>query len=105
MRTHKKQRRVQSSSTIACVPERKTAVFHVPGPHGGWFIDLLWNFGHEVSVPWEELRDIVRVRDGSIVIARRLTAAETQFLEESRADGDHYVHARVVNREARRWRR
>ena len=87
------------------VPEEQSPVFHVPGRRGGWFVSLLWGFGENVEVSWKDLCDLLAMRDGSVVVARRLTASETHLLERSRADCDRELHARIVHDESARWRR
>lgn len=77
-------------------------MFFLPGSRGGWFVSLLWGFGENVEVTWNELRDLLAMRNGSILVGRPMTASETNLLEVSRVDCDHEVHARLVHTE-RGW--
>ncbi len=101
----KRTRRRTRDAEVVRVPEEQSPVFHIAGPRGGWFVSLLWGFGENVEVSWEDLCDLLAMRDGSVVVARRLTALETHLLERSRGDCDREVHARIVHSESARWRR
>ena len=87
------------------IPDEQAPVFHVPGPHGGWFISLLYGFGGEVEVPLDELRDLVSRSRGSVIIARRLVGPELRLFEKYRSDSDAEVHGTLIAREDRRFRR
>lgn len=104
-RVSRRQGRRARDAAVVRVPEEQTPVFHVPGPRGGWFVSLLWGFGENVEVSWKDLLELLKMRDGSVIIARRLTASETHLLETSRGDCDHEVHARIIHNERVRWRR
>lgn len=99
-----RRRRLDSGSVSVRVPLEQTPLFHIPGPRGGWFVSLLWGFGENVIVSWNYVSELLAMRDGSIVLGRRLTASEAQELDVSRADCDHELHARIVNSENVRWR-
>jgi hypothetical protein len=48
--------RRQTTRSIRCssFPDEQAPPFHVPGPHGGWFVSLLYGFGTSVDVPMRE---------------------------------------------------
>jgi len=88
-----------------CVPNEQAPLFHVPGPCGGWFTSLLYDFGASVEVPMPELRKLLAGSQGEVIVARRLTPAEQELLERERADSDARVHGRlVIKEEERLWR-
>jgi hypothetical protein len=87
------------------VPNDQAPVFHVPGPHGGWFASLLYGFGTSVDVPMRNLRKLLAGSRGEVIIARRLTRAEQELLERERGDSDAGVHARIVVKEEERFHR
>ncbi|MCX5745775.1 MAG: hypothetical protein NT062_25140 [Proteobacteria bacterium] len=84
------------------VPEAQAPVFHLPGPHGGWFISLLYGFGTDVEVSMDELRKLLAGSRGTVIVARRLAGAELRLFEQYRADSDAEVHARRFWRGRRR---
>jgi hypothetical protein len=87
------------------VPNDQAPLFHVPGPHGGWFVSLLYGFGTSVDVPMRALRKLIAGSRGEVIVARRITRAEQELLEREREDSDAGVHARiVVGEELRFWR-
>ena len=86
------------------VSEDQAPMFHVPGKDGGWFLSLLWNYGHGLDIPLRELRRLLAGSKGEIVIARRLTGNDLRFFDEYRKDIDHEVHARLIFKDAMRWR-
>ena len=87
------------------MPNEQAPLFHVPGPCGGWFTSLLYDFGASVEVPMPELRKLLAGSRGEVIVARRLTRAEQALLERERGDSDAGVHARlVVKEEERFWR-
>ena len=57
------------------VPDDQAPLFHVPGPHGGWFASLLYGFGTSVDVSMQELRKLLAGSRGAVIVARRLTVA------------------------------
>jgi len=87
------------------VPTNQAPVFHVPGPHGGCFVSLLYGFGTSVDVPMRELRKLLAGSRGEVIVARRLTRAEQELLERERGDSDAGVHARIVVKEEERFQR
>jgi len=97
----RRKKRVRDSVTVR-VPEAQPPFFHVPGDHGGWFVSLLWAFGGGVKVRWEDLRELLAMRDGSVMFARRLTKSEERLLLEHRQlDGE--VHGRLIRNERMRF--
>lgn len=98
--TRKQRRR---SVVAVRVPMEQAAFVHVPGPRGGWFVSLLWAFGDDIAVSWQDFRKMLTTRDGSVLVGRRLNPTETRLLEQSRADGDQDAHARIVWNDAVRW--
>jgi len=87
------------------VPDEQAPLFHVPGPHGGWFASLLYGHGFSVDVPMRELRKLLAGSRGDVIVARRLTRAEQALLERERGDSDAGVHARIVVKEEERFHR
>jgi hypothetical protein len=87
------------------VPDEQAPLFHVPGPHGGWFVSLLYGFGTSVDVPLRDLRKLLAGSRGEVIVARRITRAEQALLERERGDSDAGVHARIVVKEEERFRR
>jgi hypothetical protein len=87
------------------VPNDQAPLFHVPGPHGGWYISILYGHGFSVDVPMRDLRKLIAGSRGAVIIARRLTRAEQALLERERGDSDAGVHARIVVKEEERFHR
>jgi hypothetical protein len=87
------------------VPDEQAPLFHVPGPHGGWFVSLLYGFGTSVDVPMQDLRKLVANSRGEVIVARRITRVEQELLERERGDSDAGVHARIVVKEEERFQR
>lgn len=79
-------------------------MFHVPGKDGGWFLNLLWNYGHGLDIPVREPRRLLARSKGEIVIARRLVGDDLRFFAQYRTDIDHEVHARLIFKDEMRWR-
>jgi hypothetical protein len=86
------------------VPRDQAPLFHVPGPHGGWFISLLYGFGF-LDVPMQELRKLLAGSRGEVIVARRLTRGEAHVLERRRADCDVDLHAWLLPKEEQQFRR
>lgn len=101
-----RRRRAQDAVRVR-VPDEQAPLFHVPGPgpHGGWFVSLLYGFGTSVDVPLRDLRKLLAGSRGEVIIARRLTRGEQALLERERGDSDAGVHARIVVKEEKRFRR
>jgi hypothetical protein len=87
------------------VPRDQAPLFHVPGPHGGWFISLLYGFGLVTDAPMQELRKLLAGSRGEVIVARRLTRGEAHVLERRRADCDADLHAGLIPREEEQFRR
>lgn len=87
------------------VPNDQAPLFHVPGPHGGWFASLLYGHGFSVDIPMRELRKLLAGSRGEVIVARRITRAEQELLERERGDSDAGVHARIIVKEEERFRR
>jgi hypothetical protein len=87
------------------VPEEQMPVFHLAGPCGGWFLSLLWGNGDELGVTWADIQRLLSMRDGSVILARRLTAAEEALLIRARAGSDRETHARIIRSSRIRWQR
>ena len=87
------------------VPDEQAPLFHVPGPHGGWFASLLYGHGYSVDVPLRDLRKLLAGSRGEVIFARRLTRAEEVLFERERGDSDAGVHARIVVKEEERFQR
>ena len=88
------------------VPADQAPLFHVDGPHGGWFASLLYGHRSSVDVPMRELRELIAGSRGEVIVARRLTRAEAEELEMRRVDCDAAVHASIVaKKEEERFRR
>ncbi len=86
------------------VPEAQAPFFTLPGRAGGEFVSLLWNWGSSVTVTGRDLLGLLAARNGSVIIARRMTAAELRRLQEARCGADHETHAHMVPNETARWR-
>jgi hypothetical protein len=87
------------------VPNDQAPLFHVPGPHGGWFASLLYGHGYSVDVPMRDLHKLLAGSRGEVIVARRLTRGEQALLKRERGDSDAGVHARIVVKEEERfWR-
>ena len=51
-------------------PRNQAPLFHVPGPHGGWFISLLYDHGYGgLEVPMAELRKLLEGSRGEVILA------------------------------------
>ena len=88
-----------------CVPAEQAPLFHVDGPHGGWFISVLHGHRSSVDVPMRELSKMLAGSRGAVIVARRLTRAEVELLERRRVDCDADVHAGIIATEEERFRR
>ena len=99
-----KRRRSQDIVRVR-VPAEQASLFHVDGPHGGWFASVLFGHGSSVNVPMRELRKLITGSRGEVIVARRLTRAEAEELESRRADCDAAVHAGIIAKEKERFRR
>ena len=88
------------------VPAAQAPLFYVAGPHGGWYISVLYGHGFSVDIPMRELRKLLAgSRRGEVIVARRLTRSEQELLECERGDSDAGVHARIVVKEEERFQR
>ena len=87
------------------VPTKQAPLFHIPGPHGGWFASLLYGFGTSVDVPIQALRELLAGSRGETIVARRLTSAEAGLVERSRLDCDADAHGSIIAKEAEQFRR
>lgn len=100
MRRHRSRRIVRVR-----VPAEQAPLFHVDGPHGGWFISVLYGHRSSVDVPMRELYKMLAGSRGAVIIARRLTRAEVEVLERRRVDCDADMHAGIIAKEEERfWR-
>lgn len=99
-----RRRRAQDVARVR-VPNDQAPLFHVPGPHGGWFASLLYGHGASVDVSMQDLRKLLAGSRGEVIIARRLTRAEQELLERERGDSDAGVHARIIVKEEERFHR
>jgi hypothetical protein len=87
------------------VPTDQAPLFHVPGPHGGWFISLLFGHGFVIDAPMQDLRKLLAGSRGEVIVARRLTRGEAHVLERRRADCDADLHAGFIAKEKEQFRR
>ena len=87
------------------VPNDQAPLFHIPGPHGGWFISVLYGQGFSVEVPMQELHKLLAGSRGEVIVARQLTHEEAGFLERRRLDCDADAHAGIITKEEVRFRR
>jgi hypothetical protein len=99
-----KRRRSQDIVRVR-VPNDQAPLFHVPGPHGGWFASLLYGHGYSVDVPMRDLRKLIAGSRGAVIIARRLTHEEAGEIESRRVDCDAAVHAGIIAKEKERFRK
>jgi hypothetical protein len=81
------------------VPHDQAPLFHVPGPHGRWYISLLFGHGSSVDVPMQGLRKLLAGSRGEVIVARRITRAEVEVLERERGDSDAAVHGGLIVKE------
>lgn len=87
------------------VPTDQAPLFHIPGPHGGWFASLLYGHRSSVDVPMRELRELIEGSRGEVIVARRLTHEEACEIEIRRVDCDSAVHGGIIATEEERFRR
>ena len=87
------------------VPREQAPLFHVPGPHGGWFAVLLYGHSDSVDVPMRDLRKLLVGSPGAVIVARRLTHEEADFVERRRVDCDADAHASIITNEEVRFQR
>jgi hypothetical protein len=87
------------------VPTDQAPLFHVPGPHGGWYISVLFGHGFRVNVPMQELCKLLAGSRGEVIVARRLTRAEAGVVERRRVDCDADMHAWLIAKEEEQFRR
>ncbi len=87
------------------VPADQAPLFHIPGRHGGWFASLLYGHRSSVDVPMRELRELIAGSRGEVIVARRLTHDEVGAVESSRANYDADMHAGIIAKEEKRFRR
>jgi hypothetical protein len=87
------------------VPADQAPLFHIPGPHGGWFASLLYGHRSSVDVPMRDLHELIAGSRGEVIVARRLTHEEAGTIESARVDCDAGVHAHIIVTEAERFRR
>ena len=87
------------------VPTEQAPLFHIAGPHGGWFISLLYGHSYSVDISMEELRKLLAGSRGKVIVARQLTHEEAGFLERRRLDCDADAHAGIITKEEVRFRR
>lgn len=99
-----KRRRRQDVVRVR-VPNDQAPLFHVPGPHGGWFASLLYGHGFSVDISMQELRKLLAGSRGAVIIARRLTHEEAGEIESRRVDCDAAVHGGIIAKEEERFRR
>ena len=93
------------AKVIVKVPEQQAPFVVLPGPSGGVFVSLLWNWGDELKVPMDQLAAVLSsAKPGSVVIARRLTPAEMKRFHAARGDADHELQASLVPNDQARWR-
>jgi len=87
------------------VPTNQAPLFNIPGPHGGWYVSVLFAHGYSIDVPMQELRELLAGSRGEVIVARRLTRKETRFVETKRAYSNADVHASLIVKEEERFRR
>ena len=87
------------------VPTEQPSLFHLHGPHGGWFVSLLYAYRFSIDVPMRELRELIAGSRGEVIVARRLNRAEVEVLERAREDSDASMHAGIIAKEEERFRR
>ena len=87
------------------VPTDQAPLFQIPGPHGGWFISVLYGHRSSVDVPMQELRKMLAGSRGAVIVARRLTQEEAEELERRRVNCDGDMHGWLLTKEEERFRR
>jgi hypothetical protein len=99
------KRRRSRDVVRVCVPIEQAPLFHVPGPHGGWFASLLYGHGYSVDVSMQELCKLLAGSRGEVIVARQLTRAEAGLIERRRLDCDADAHAGIITTEQLRFQR
>ena len=98
-----KRRRTRDLARVR-VHEEQTPLFHVLGEHGGWYVSLLWHFGHGLDVSWREMRRLLTGSRGEILVARRLDKRDLRTFDFFRTNVDRETVAYLIPRESTRWR-
>jgi hypothetical protein len=83
------------------VPESQSPFFVIDGEP---YVSLLWNYGDDLEVPLADLGKLIAGSRGSVVIAQRLGGVERRMFEEYRRDIGAECHARLISKDAMRWR-
>ncbi len=72
---------------------------------GVWFADLLWNFGHWLTVDVDQLaRYLAIARPPTFVVGRRLDDRQRRVLDEYQGDFEDQAYASIFPRDSERWR-
>lgn len=72
----KRRRSRRAPDTVVVrVPESQMPLLHLRGQHGGALITLLWNFGVNVEISWDDNLTTVRTR------GLRVRLAQTSLVE------------------------
>ena len=56
----------------------------LPGPHGGWYVSLLYGQGEAMDISMEELRELIAGSRGEVIVALRLTPEEASRFDRFR---------------------
>lgn len=83
-------------------PRRRPPVFRLGDE---WFIDATFNWGEQLTVPSDDLTDVLAAaKPGAIVIARRLSGRELDFVDRLRMSSEHEIAGHLLGTDAARWR-
>lgn len=84
------------------VPEQQPPFFEISG---NVFVSLLWHWGDPLTVAVDELIALLSsTKAGSVIIGRRLTAAEERRFRDGRRTADCETMAFTVPNDRVRWR-
>jgi hypothetical protein len=73
---------------------------------GKWYVDLLFNFDEPLAVNAVDLENLLTAVDSRrLIVARRLSDAESEQLLSDRRNSDGELHSRLVPDGALRWLR
>ena len=90
---------------VVRVPIAQTQFFELVGPHGGLFVNILWNWGKWLEVdPQTVVQLVTNSQFGNLIIAKRLSEDEWLRFHKARTDGDQEAFSRIIQGERLRWR-
>jgi hypothetical protein len=81
------------------VPDAQSSFIEIDGVP---WLNLLWNYGDALDVPWRELRKLLASSNGDVIIVRRLLGADRKLFESYR-EIYREAHARLIFKDEMRW--